>query len=208
MSVLQIVSVSPPLDRPGVGLLAVRLLSVAEAMGLLPADEPIDRLDYSTLEAAVRRISAAAGIGRDAVAQMRAAKDRPERIEPLLRGLYQALERSPAPATEWRALAGLFGLDLLARVLGISISSLRRYASGGRRTPDAIADRLHFLALVVADLAGSLNEFGVRRWFERPRSQLDGKSPAQVLRGGWTADAPGPIRVRELARALTAPLGT
>ncbi|TMK24849.1 MAG: hypothetical protein E6G64_16815 [Actinobacteria bacterium] len=75
-------------------------------------------------------------------------------------------------------------------------------------TPDEVAERLHFLALVVADLAGSYNEFGIRRWFARPRPQLDGRSPSHLLRGNWRSDQPGPQRVRELARALTGSLAT
>jgi hypothetical protein len=37
-----------------------------------------------------------------------------------------------------------------------------------------VAERLHWLAMVVADLAGSYNALGIRRWFERPRALLGG----------------------------------
>lgn len=207
MSVIQIESVAPPLNSAEVASLAVRILSVAETMGLLPRREPIRRLDRGVLERVAKSASASAGIGRDVLADLRRA-DRPERIEPAVRRLYEALERSPAPATEWGTLMPTLGQDLLAELLGISASSLRRYAAGRRRTPDEVADRLHFLALVVSDLTGSLNEFGIRRWFVRPRVQLDGRSPLQLLRGAWRVDAEGPGRVRALAFALTAPLGT
>lgn len=102
----------------------------------------------------------------------------------------------------------ILGAELLSALLGISASSLRRYGKGARHTPDAVAVRLHFLALVVADLAGSYNELGVRQWFERRRVQLEGKTPAQLLRGEWNVESSGATRVRELARALTGPLGT
>ena len=62
--------------------------------------------------------------------------------------------------------------------------------------------RLQFLALVVGDLAGAYNEFGIRRWFERPRKLLGNRSPAQLLDGAWQPEAPGPRRVRRLAAAL------
>ena len=100
------------------------------------------------------------------------------------------------------------GQELVARLVGIAPASLRRYATGKARTPDDVAQRLHFLALVTADLTGSYNDLGVRRWFERPRPQLDMKSPAQLLRGEWNADSDGARRVRELARSPTGSLGT
>ncbi|MGQ0669492.1 MAG: hypothetical protein ACT4PO_07455 [Actinomycetota bacterium] len=65
-----------------------------------------------------------------------------------------------------------------------------------------MAARLHFLAKVVADLLGAYNEFGVLRWFDRPRAALGGRSPAEVLAGDWDPDAEGPLGVRSLARSL------
>ncbi|OGN80585.1 MAG: hypothetical protein A3G84_01130 [Chloroflexi bacterium RIFCSPLOWO2_12_FULL_71_12] len=207
MSMIQVESVSPPLNSPEVASLAVRILSVAEAMGLLPGRDPIRQLDRGVLERIAKNAATSAGIGRDVLADLRRA-DRADRMEPAVRRLYEALERSPAPATEWRSLVAVIGTDLLAQLLGTSGSSLRRYLAGTRRTPDVVADRLHFIALVVADLAGSYNDLGLRRWFERPRVLLGGKSPAQLLKGEWRVDDAGPARVRELAYALTAPLGT
>lgn len=203
---LQLGSIDAPFDSPGAASLAVRIVSAAEAMGLLRGSGPIRRLDRGVLER-VARSASSAGIGRDVLADLRRA-DRPARVEPVLRRLYEALERSPSPATEWRALTETLGPELVAELVAISQSSLRRYLTGARRTPDEAADRLHFLALVVGDLAGSLNEFGLRRWFQRPRTQLDGRSPAQLLKGAWRVDTSAAARVRELAYASTAPLGT
>jgi hypothetical protein len=87
-------------------------------------------------------------------------------------------------------------------LLTVSVSSLKRYQSGERDTPDDVAARLHFLALVVGDLAGSYNEIGVRRWFHRKRTLLDGRTPASFLKRDWDPDDDGPSRVRQLARAL------
>lgn len=204
---IQVESVASPLDSPAAASWALRVLSAAEAMGLLRGTDPIRRLDRAAIERVARSASTSAGIGRDVLAELRRA-DRPDRIEPVLRRLYEALERSPAPTTEWRTLTEALGAELLTDLLGISQSSLRRYLSASRRTPDAIADRLHFIALVVGDLAGSLNDFGLRRWFQRPRTQLEGRSPAQLLKGRWRADTPSAEHVRALAYASTAPLGT
>jgi hypothetical protein len=113
-----------------------------------------------------------------------------------------ALEASPHPETEWGALTARLGDDLVARLCHVSPSSLVRYGGGLRATPDAVALRLHHVALVVADLAGSYNDRGIRRWFDRPRPQLGGTTPAALLSGDWDPDDPGPRQVAELAAAL------
>lgn len=94
------------------------------------------------------------------------------------------------PEREWRRLVELFGPDRLAELLGTSASSVRRYSGRARSTPDDIAGRLHFLALTVGDLAGAYNEVGIRRWFERQRSQLD--SARHRICCGTTGIPPAP----------------
>ena len=110
---------------------------------------------------------------------------------------------SPVPEYEWPALESILGAELLSRLLGVSVSSLRRYRSTSRRTPDAVAARLHFLALMVGDLAGAYNDIGIRRWFERKRTLLTGRSPTDILTGNWAPEDPGPSRIRELAQSLS-----
>lgn len=171
-------------------------------MGLLPESETIDLLDMPRF----RRLAAGiaqAGIGNGLLAEL-AATSGPvaHQLLATLEKLNEALEGSPTPGREWRGVVRILGGDVLAGLLGISPSSARRYLSGSRATPDDVAARLHFLALVIGDLAGAYNEFGIRRWFERPRKQLDNRSPAQLLDGAWLPEAPGPQRVRRLAAAL------
>jgi hypothetical protein len=60
---------------------------------------------------------------------------------------------------------------------------------------------------VVGDLAGTYNEIGIRRWFERKRTLLSGKSPRDVLTRGWRPDGEGPLAVARLARSLAGPGG-
>jgi len=127
------------------------------------------------------------------------------KLEKLLAQLTDALEESPVPTHEWHRLADVLGVDELARLLGISPSSVRRYKAHAR-TPDHVAARLHCLALIVGDLAGAYNDIGIRRWFVRARTLLDNRSPAQLLRGEWSPNDPGPRKVRDLAKTLvTAP---
>lgn len=171
----------------------------AEAMGLVPADmqtgvPALRRLAQQVYDAGVARASSGALVNVE-------LPELPE-VADLLRMLIRALEASPVPQHEWRALSGVFEPEHLARLLRISESSLHRYQSGARTTPDEVAARLHVLALVVGDLAGTYNDIGVRRWFERRRTQLEGKSPAALLARNWAPEDAGPQRVRELARSL------
>ncbi len=208
MSIIQFESVEAPLDDPGLGAAAARTLGRAEAMGLLRGEPPIRRLESAVLDRVLRRVIRLSGIGRDVAVEISGPRPSSAQIGRALGRIYDELEQSPVPETEWQAVLDQLGLELTTKLVGVSPASVRRYAAHARPTPDAVAERLHVLALVTADLAGSYNEFGIRRWFERPRPQLDMRSPAQLLRGAWRPEQGGPQRVRALARALTGPLAT
>ena len=169
-------------------------------MGLLP--RPITCLDEFAIQG-LEQGMAEAGIGQQLLANLHHQPyPDPVSLSALLKKISDALDHSPAPAHEWRTLQDILGLDLLTRLVGISQSSARRYLSSSRHTPDAVADRLHYLAFVVGDLAGTYNDFGVRRWFDRKRNLLGGHTPAQMLEENWSPDDEGPRRVQELSRAL------
>lgn len=175
----------------------------ADAMGILDGD------DVATIDAAsVQRLvghARKAGIARIPAAALDTLEPPTQaELASLLTLLIAALERSPVPTHEWPSLSRVFEPDQLAGLLGVSLSSLRRYQSGTRQTPDEVAERLHFLALVVADLAGAYNDIGIRRWFKRPRALLGGKRPAGLLAGDWDPEGPGPQKVRQLAQSLVA----
>ena len=124
----------------------------------------------------------------------------PWRPRPMVRDHSQRIRRlSPAPMYEWPHLVKIFGVNQLARLLAVSPSSVRRYKENARTTPDDIAGRLHFLALVVGDLAGAYNDIGIRRWFERARTSLGNRAPQEFFRGEWSPNDAGATRVRELA---------
>ena len=171
-------------------------------MGLVEAAAA--RLDAAAVERLLQRVREA-GIARGPALHF-------DNVEPpsvaeaesLLRLVIAALDASPVPRFEWPAVSRVIDADQLAALLNVSVSSLRRYASGERDTPDEVAARLHHVALIVGDLAGAYNEVGVRRWFERKRTALDGRAPAALLSGDWNPDDPAPQKVRDLARALVA----
>jgi uncharacterized protein (DUF2384 family) len=191
---------SRPLD---VRRLAFDIARRADAMGILDGDT-VTTVDAAT----VRRLlthARTAGVARMPVIEV-GALESPTQAElaSLLSLLMAALERSPVPAHEWPSLSRVFEPEQLAGLVHVSASSLRRYQHGARQTPDDVAERLHFLALVVADLAGAYNDIGIRRWFERPRALLGGKRPAALLAGDWDPEGPGAQKVRHLAQSLVA----
>jgi len=191
---------SRPLD---VRRLAFDVARRADAMGILDGDT-VTTVDGAT----VRRLlthARTAGVARMPVVEP-GALETPTQAElaSMLSLLMAALERSPVPAREWPSLSRVFEPDQLASLVNVSLSSLRRYQNGARQTPDEVAERLHFLALVVADLAGAYNDIGIRRWFERPRALLGGKRPAALLAGDWDPEGPGAQKVRHLAQSLVA----
>ena len=175
----------------------------AEAMGLVePATVTnADPAAVHLLASRVRR----AGIATAAAEELHNVEaPSAGEVAALLETVIKALEASPVPKFEWAGLGRVFGAEDLAALLNVSMSSLKRYQSGERETPDDVAARLHFLALVVGDLASSYNDIGVRRWFQRKRTLLDGRAPVALLKGNWDPDDEGPMRVRELARELVA----
>jgi hypothetical protein len=174
----------------------------AEAMGLVEPAPPTEDFDLTGVRKVLQGVRDA-GIARSPAIELENVEtpDATDLAE-LMKQVIAALEASPAPHSEWRSVSRVFDAESLAPLLGISVSSLRRYQAGTRATPDAVAARLHFLALVISDLAGAYNEIGVRRWFHRERSLLDDRTPATLLNGEWSPEDEGAQRVRELARSL------
>ncbi|HYL37706.1 MAG TPA: hypothetical protein VEV17_17455 [Bryobacteraceae bacterium] len=201
---IQIQSIRAPFVTPRIVYQAIAALGRADAMGLLPAAEKIETLDLPSFRNAVRHIHKA-GIAKNIQIELgNGLAPSSAELERALERLNTSLEESPAPEFEWTHLNRVLGLELLARLLGISSSSVRRYKAAARSTPDDVAARLHFLSLIVGDLNGAYNDFGTRQWFGRERPQLAGHAPWDVLRGRWKPIQVGPSRVRNLARALTA----
>ena len=202
---LRIESAKDPFTTPRLAAKGARALIRANAMGLLAEGERALTLETSVFERLALRLNKA-GIGKQVVAILTSpsglVRD-PDQLERYLDSLTEALESSPVPASEWKPVIDILGVEMTARLLGISPVSVRRYARAVRSTPDDVAARLHWLALTVGDLASAYNEIGVRQWFDRKRVQLGGRSPARLLSGEWKPDDPGPQQVRALAYALT-----
>jgi hypothetical protein len=86
-------------------------------------------------------------------------------------------------------------------LVGVSAASFWNNAPEAK-IPLDVAARVRFVAGVVGDLSGSYDAAGIRRWFGRPRAQLEGRAPHDLLQGAWTPADDGPQRVRAVARSL------
>lgn len=194
---IAIQSVSAPvelgLDGARAGVLAVRL---AEAMGLFERPEG-RRIDRALVGQAIEAV-ASAGLAEQVAARSDARAPGEETILAFLGALLE----SPRPAPEIAYLAPIFGYPVLGRLVGASVPSLRRYAAEDRRTPDAIAQRVHLVAQLVAMLRGSFNEFGIRRWFERPHPALAGRVPGEILARGLDPADPDAAALLDAALRL------
>jgi uncharacterized protein (DUF2384 family) len=194
-------SASAPFAEPAVAAKAARVVAYAGTTGLLE-DVDIKILDIHTWRRVVERFRGV-GVGKfQAFQALRGQQGFGKDIAQAIDIMYDAIEASPMPASEWISMRELLKDELLERLLNISRQSIQRYASSERDTPQDVAERLHVIALIVSDLAGSYNEFGIRRWFDRPRAQLGGKSPAAILHGAWKPDAELPRKLRDLAAYL------
>ncbi|HVA60434.1 MAG TPA: hypothetical protein VNG13_07840 [Mycobacteriales bacterium] len=201
MPAIQILSISEPLSvDPAVGSAAARLISRIHYFGLLPGLEGPLELDRALLLLAFTKLSEA-GVGQKSRLLLQRASG-PDDYLTLLDAALEQTEQSPLPTSEWAPLIETLGEGLLADLVGISPSSLRRYATGTRTTPDQVATQLHYLALLIADLSGAYNDYGIRRWFDRPRARLDGRSPRDLLGTSFDADSGDTQRLRDLAAGL------
>jgi hypothetical protein len=200
------ISASPTASAPSLRRLTFDAYRRAEAMGLVERALPTQEFDFTSVQKILRGVCDA-GIARSPMLDLDSADtEGPDsnNVAELMQMVIAALEASPTPHFEWRSVSRVFDAECLAALLGISVSSLRRYQVGMRITPDDVAARLHFLALVISDLAGACNENGVRHWFHRQLALRGDKGPGVLLSGVWNPEDEGPQRVRALARALVA----
>ncbi len=181
MTNIHITSVIAPFEEEQLYPRATRFLRRADAMGLL--NEPIDELSSDVVRRVARMLSKR-GLARDLAGRLTATPSRDEFVR-YLDAALQALDESPVPEAELTKLSSILGNELLIELLDISAASLQRYQSGDRNAPDLIAERAHFLTSVIAALEGTYNDFGVRRWFARPRSAFSGRTARQLLSRRW-----------------------
>ena len=200
MSALQKLATNSPMSQDFFSEV-LDVIFKASAMGLIEKPRDIFKLDFSTIKKLLKQI-ARCGFGEKWLHDIDAwsSQDSVNVIQKL-RLLNNILEESPNPKGEWKIVLEYIPDSLLSYLVGgISPSSIQRYSSDERNTPDDVKARLHFLALVIGDLSGSYNHEGIRQWFQRSRNKaFDGKSPVDLLAGNWKPDDPYPSKVRQFA---------
>jgi hypothetical protein len=182
---------------------ALDVLFKASAMGLIEKPKDVFKLDFLSIKKLFRQI-AKYGFGEKWLHDIDAWPSQdPVDVIKKLRLLNNILEESPNPKGEWRVVLEYIPDNLLSYLLGgISASSVQRYSSAERDTPDDVKKRLHLIALIIGDLSGSYNHEGIRQWFQRSRNKaFDGKSPADLLAGNWKPEDASPSKVRQFAHS-------
>jgi hypothetical protein len=196
---IQVTSVVHPFDESPLGTRTAEVFRRADSMGLLHG--PIDELSATSLRSVAQQLSSF-GLATDVAGRLRAADPSRADLTAYVDAASEALDQSPVPTAELTKLNALLGAELLAKLIHIGSASLLRYQKGERTTPDEIAARAHYLTKIVAHLEGTYNEFGVRRWFQRSRSRLEGQSPAESLAIAWSPNDSRARDVQALAESL------
>lgn len=111
--------------------------------------------------------------------------------------LEQRLAKTSTTSQELRLILGDRMLDQLVG----RPSKSAAMASTASSLPEA-AGRIELIGQIVWCLMGTYDAEGIRRWFGRRRSQLKGRTPADLLAPGWVADSPSAKRILELAKEL------
>lgn len=201
MPALRISAVEEPLASDAfVSLVAAHLIARTQYVGALPSLTEGQELGRALIGSALAGLSER-GVARDAHLALATARTSQDFLA-ILQAANEQMEHSPMPAGTWPVVLEVLGEDLLATLLDVSPASIRRYRDGQRPTPGPVAHRLHFVALLLADLAGAYNDYGVRRWFTRVRQQLDQASPLELLQGGFDPEGSEACRVKTLVDAL------
>jgi hypothetical protein len=199
MTNIHITSIVPPFEEDELYPRATRFLRRADAMGLL--DEPIQELSAEVVRRVAKSLSKR-GLASDLAARLTTAAPSRDEFVRYLDAALLALDESPVPAAELAKLNSILGHEVLVGMLDISAASLQRYENGDREAPDSIAERAHFLTSVIAALEGTYNDFGVRRWFERPRSVFNGRTARQLLSRRWMPSDESARRILTAAESL------
>ena len=103
-------------------------------------------------------------------------------------------------STTLAELRAILGDRVLAELVGTPAEMLA--ASERMSQHPATVARIDLVGQVVWCLLGTYDDEGIRRWFGRCRSQLQGKSPAEHLGDDWLADSLAAKRVLDSAKGL------
>jgi uncharacterized protein (DUF2384 family) len=104
-------------------------------------------------------------------------------LSELVAGEPVADERPAADVARWLAEVIDAPQEEIASLLGVGVRTFQRWISPTQASSPSGEDarRLRVVARLVAQLRFALGGLGALRWFEWPRSDLDGRSPRDLL---------------------------
>lgn len=106
---------------------------------------------------------------------------------------HSACQRMEDPCHAATCALDVLSLARLARLTGLSESDLEQIASGRDITPNP---RLSCVSQCLYHLLAGFTQQGAADWFDRPRPQLAGRTPAEVL-GDPIPDCAGLVRLAQ-----------
>ena len=79
----------------------------------------------------------------------------------------------------------ILGEKILSGLLNRKPEALKKFLENPDKIPTSVEDKLNLINAIVRNLRGSYNYHDIRQWFSRERSQLNGKSPVDIMKKNW-----------------------
>ena len=145
------------------------------------------------------------GLDRDW--RVRETLDRISQIIELLRHNNDHAELDDAPTAARFVVGELAGArdEDIADICGVETRTIRTWRKHQPSTIRLNGDRVVLAAQLIYDLRGTITAPGIARWFRRPRHQLDGRAPLDLINEN-VDKAAEPLR--DLARSTRGQLAT
>jgi transcriptional regulator with XRE-family HTH domain len=137
-------------------------------------------------------------------------KEVADQIVDLLLAIQRETEHSAlddAPTAARYVIDQLAGIDQdeLARLFGVDARTVRDWKADKTRTIRKNPERVTLIAQLVYDLRRAMTPRGIVRWFKRDRSQLEGRTPLELIDADVDVAAEA---LRPLARGVRGQLGS
>ncbi|PZM83453.1 MAG: hypothetical protein DKT66_09880 [Candidatus Melainabacteria bacterium] len=183
--------------HPRLAFLAITLAVGMKTIGLLPRDFETLKLDMPVLQSMLAILKEN---GLNVVFSIRDLPDfSPNEMVSAIEEVLKDFSRTPFPSLEFQSAVDYLGLPLLANLLGCEEFKLNEVRTKKVEFPPELQEKLHFVILIIAALSGTYRSVGMREWFNRKRSKLGDRSPADILHGNWSPLDHDAKRVGQLA---------
>lgn len=183
--------------HPRLAFLAITLAVQMKTIGFLPCDFDTLNLDMQVLQSMLKTLSES---GLKLAFQIKDLPDfSPTEMVVAIEEVLKDLTRTPFPDLEFQSAVNFLSLPLLATLLGCEEFRLNEIRTKRSQFPSELQEKLHFVILIISALSGTYRNAGIREWFNRKRSKLEDRSPADILHGNWSPADDDAKRVGQLA---------